>query len=111
LLTGQAGTFYRSNGNGRGANLSATLANEMLSVTYSGSTAQADNYDAGGSFKPAGPSEGTAAWLAGDEVGSSQYKSENQSLGFALRQANHLFEFKFAISTFRIRVFRTSAWT
>jgi iron complex outermembrane receptor protein len=96
LVAGQAGAFYRSNGNGRGANLSATLANEMLSVTYSGSTAQADNFTAGRSFKPSGPSVGTAAWLAGDEVGSSSYKSENQSLGFALRQAEHLLEFKFA---------------
>ena len=95
LLRGQAGAFYRSNGNGRGANLSATLANEMLSVNYSGSTAQADNYTAGGTFKPAGPSLGTSEWLAGDEVGSSQYKSENQSLGFALRYAEHLLELKF----------------
>ncbi len=30
LLTGQAGAFYRSNGDGRGANLSATVANEVL---------------------------------------------------------------------------------
>lgn len=95
LLRGQAGAFYRSNGNGRGANLSATLANEMFSVNYSGSTTQADNYTAGGSFKPAGLSEGTSEWLAGDEVGSSQYKSENQSVGFALRYAEHLLELKF----------------
>ena len=95
LLKGQAGAFYRSNGKGRGANLSATLANEMFSVNYSGSTAQADNYTAGGSFKPAGLSEGTSEWLDGDEVGSSQYKSENQSLGFALRYAEHLLELKF----------------
>jgi len=95
LLTGQAGTFYRSNGDARGANLSATIANEILSVTYAGSTVQANNYDAGGKFKSAGLSEGTAVWLAGSEVGSSQYKSENQSLAFALRQENQLFELKY----------------
>ena len=95
LLTGQAGTFYRSNGDARGANLSATIANEILSVTYAGSTVQANNYDAGGKFKSAGFSEGTAVWLAGNEVGSSQYKSENQSLAFALRQENQLFELKY----------------
>ncbi|MEF8749849.1 MAG: TonB-dependent receptor [Candidatus Accumulibacter propinquus] len=95
LLTGQAGAFYRSNGDGRGANVSATLANEMLSVTYTGSTAQANNYSAGGNFKPAGPSVGTSEWLAGNEVGSSQYKSQNQSLAFALRYAEHLLELTF----------------
>lgn len=95
LLTGQAGAFYRSNGDARGASLSATIANEMLSVTYAGSTVQANNYDAGGKFKPAGLSEGTSAWLAGNEVGSSQYKSENQSLAFALRQENQLFELRY----------------
>ena len=87
LLKGQAGAFYRSNGNGRGANLSATIANEMLSLNYAGSTAQADNYRAGGSFKAAGLSEGTSEWLDGDEVGSSLYKSQNQLLSLALRHA------------------------
>jgi len=95
LHKGQAGAFYRSNGNARGANLSATIANEMLSLSYSGSTAQADNYQAGGKFKPSGLSAGTSEWLSGDEVGSSLYKSENQLLGLALRYAEHLFEFKY----------------
>ena len=31
------------------------LPSEKLSMTYSGSTAQSDNYTAGGDFKPAGP--------------------------------------------------------
>ncbi|WP_291993575.1 TonB-dependent receptor [Candidatus Accumulibacter sp. ACC003] len=95
LLQGQAGAFYRSNGNGQGANLVAMIANEMVSINYSGSTAQADNYRAGDSFKRAGLSDGTTVWLAGDEVGSSSYKAENQSLSFALRQAEHLLELKF----------------
>lgn len=102
LLKGEAGMFYRSNGNAMGANLSATAAGENLSVTYSGSTAQSDNYTAGGDFKPAGPAfiattqslyESTN-WLDGDEVGSTQYKSTNQSLGFALRHENHLLDLK-----------------
>lgn len=102
LLKGEAGTFYRSNGNAMGANLSATAAGEKLSVTYSGSTAQSDNYTAGGDFKPAGlaftdggPSlYNSTRWLDGDEVGSSRYKSTNQSLGFALRHDNHLVDLK-----------------
>ena len=102
LLKGEAGAFYRSNGNAMGANLSATAAGEKLSMTYSGSTAQSDNYTAGGDFKPAGPAfiktmqslyESTN-WLDGDEVGSTQYKSTNQSLGFALRHDNHLVDLK-----------------
>ena len=96
LASGQLGAFYRSNGAARGANLSATMANEMLSVSYSGSLAQAGNYDAGASFKPSGYSAGSSAWLGGDEVGSSQYKSENQSLAFALRHADQLYELKVA---------------
>lgn len=104
LLKGEAGAFYRSNGDGMGANISATAAGENLSVTYSGSTAQSDNYTAGGDFKPAGPAfiggpmspslYTSSKWLDGDEVGSTQYKSTNQSLDFALRHENHLLDLK-----------------
>ncbi len=104
LLKGEAGTFYRSNGNAMGANLSATAASDTLSVTYNGSTAQSDNYTAGGDFKPAGPAfiggmglpsmYNSTNWLDGDEVGSTQYSATNQSLGFALRQDNHLLDLK-----------------
>lgn len=102
LLKGEAGAFYRSNGNAAGANLSTTLASDTLSVTYSGSTAQSGNYTAGGDFKPAGLAfiqtaqslYNSTTWLDGDEVGSSRYKSTNQSLGFALRHENHLLDLK-----------------
>ena len=102
LLKGDAGTFYRSNGNAMGANVSATAAGEKLSVTYSGSTAQSDNYTAGGDFKPSGlafiqtPQSlyNSTKWLDGDEVGSTQYKSTNQSLGFALRHDTYLVDLK-----------------
>ncbi|MDZ7657464.1 MAG: TonB-dependent receptor [Sulfurimicrobium sp.] len=105
LLKGQAGAFYRSNGNVTGGNLSATVANEKLSMTYSGSTVESGNYKAGGDFKPAGPAfraDGrslytSTKWLPGNEVGSSMYKSTNQSLGFALRHENHLVELKLGV--------------
>ncbi|MFA7382256.1 MAG: TonB-dependent receptor [Desulfurivibrionaceae bacterium] len=92
LLKGQAGTFYRSNGNALGGNLSATIANEQLSMTYSGSTAKSDNYKAAKDFKPAGAAatDKPGHWLSGDEVGSTAYKTENHSLDFALRHENHL---------------------
>jgi iron complex outermembrane receptor protein len=105
LLKGQAGAFYRSNGNVTGGNLSATVANEKLSMTYSGSTVESGNYTAGGDFKPAGPAfradsrslYTSTKWLPGNEVGSSMYKSTNQSLGFALRHENHLVELKLGV--------------
>lgn len=102
LLKGEIGTFYRSNGNSTGANVSATAANENLSVTYRASTVKSDDYEAGDSFKPAGRAfindgrsiTNSKNWLSGDEVGSSMYKSSNQSLGVAMRQENHLLELK-----------------
>ncbi|OGS98322.1 MAG: TonB-dependent receptor [Gallionellales bacterium RIFCSPLOWO2_12_FULL_59_22] len=97
LLKGQAGAFYRSNGDAHGGNLSATIATERLSVTYSGSTTEADDYKAGGDFKAAGPAAAGRNWLAGDEVGSSMYKSTNQSLAFALRNQNHMVELKLGV--------------
>ena len=102
LLKGEFGSFYRSNGNAVGANVSATVAGESLSMTYSGSSAQSGNYSAGGDFKPAGPAfiqtmqslYTSTNWLDADEVGSTQYKSTNQSLGFALKHENHLVDLK-----------------
>ena len=97
LLSGQAGTFYRSNGDGYGANFSALYATENLNVTYNGSTAQSNNYTAAQSFKPAGLAAVGQGWLSGDTVGSSSYKSENQDIGFALRHDNHLLELKVGV--------------
>jgi iron complex outermembrane receptor protein len=102
LVKGEAGAFYRSNGHAKGGNLSATAASEIVSVTYSGSTTESQNYHAGSTFKSAGPAfvaDGKSMYtsdhqLAGDEVGSSMYKSTNQSLNFALRHEQHLIELK-----------------
>ena len=101
LVKGQAGAFFRSNGNAKGANFSATLAGENLSVTYSGSTAESGNYEAAKKFK-AGASvtnnkNRDGHWLDGDEVASSYYKSVNQALGIALRHENHLVELKVGV--------------
>ena len=105
LKKGEAGAFYRSNGNVVGGNLSATIASDKVSVTYNGSTAKSDNYTAGGDFKPAGLAFTDAGqslvnstkWLPGDEVGSSMFKSTNQSIGFALRNESHLMELKLGV--------------
>jgi iron complex outermembrane receptor protein len=97
LLKGQAGAFYRSNGHAKGGNVSLTVASDKLSMTYSGSTAEAGNYKAAADFKAAGLAAPGRTWLAGDEVGSSRYKSGNQSVGLALRHENHLVELKLGV--------------
>lgn len=105
LSKGEIGGFYRSNGDVKGGNVAATLANENLSISYRGSTVESGNYKAGGNFKPAGPAFVASAqvpaastkYLPGDEVGSSMYKSTNHLLGMALRHDNHLLELKLGI--------------
>ena len=99
LLKGEAGTFYRSNGNGVGANASATYATEQMSLRYDGAAAQADNYTAAKGFKPAGPAAGNKPthWLGSDEVGATSYKTRNHALGFALRGDAHLVELKLGL--------------
>jgi iron complex outermembrane receptor protein len=69
LIEGQASTFYRSNGNAKGANLAATVADQNLSLTYEGSTAEAGDYKNG----------------HGDTVTSTYYKSSNQELTAAAK--------------------------
>lgn len=97
LLKGQAAAFYRSNNDARGVNLSTTVAGESLSVRYTGATVQANNYDAGDDFKPAGNAAPGSGWLDGDEVGSSYYKSQNHALAFALRQEDYLLELNLGV--------------
>jgi iron complex outermembrane receptor protein len=94
LFQGEAGAFYRSNGHGRGANLSATYATESFNISYAGATAQSDNYQAGGDFKTFTATGRTGHALARDEVGSTAYETRNHTLGVALRGGNHLFEAK-----------------
>ena len=94
LFKGAAGAFYRSNGNAKGGNLSATYATESFSMTYSGATAESDNYAAGGDFKNYDFTGRMGHTLPRDEVGSTAYKTGNHTLGFAFKGGNHLFEAK-----------------
>ena len=84
LLKGQTSTFYRTNGDALGGNISASIANEFAELKYTGSTVQARNYKAGGNFTTTNTKSGN------DVVSSSSYKSENQSLSLALRKDDHL---------------------
>ncbi|MCW9012152.1 MAG: TonB-dependent receptor [Gammaproteobacteria bacterium] len=95
LFKGEVGFFARSNGNAYGDNLKATAASENFSMTYSSSTAEAENYKAGGDFKTQSYVNDVGDHvLDGDEVGSSMYKSTNRSLSFAMRNENHMAELK-----------------
>ena len=103
LVKGEAGVYYRSNGNARGGNLAATYATEQFNLSYSGAIARSDNYDAGGNFKdrlfvagtPAGFTGHPGHTLPADEVGSTAYDTRNHTLGLAFRGGSHLFEAKF----------------
>jgi iron complex outermembrane receptor protein len=94
LIRGEGETFYRSNGNGYGGNISATLASKLLSLNYDGATVQSDNYKAGDDFKPSGPAAKDRGYLPGDEVGSSYYDSTNQFMSVGLQHENHLADVK-----------------
>lgn len=97
LTRASLNTFYKSNNNARGVNASASVANESVYMRYTGSTVEANNYHAGGNFKPAGPAAVGKGWLDGDEVGSSYYHAINHALAFGVHQDNHLFEFKLGL--------------
>jgi iron complex outermembrane recepter protein len=97
LVKGEAGAFYRSNGNGSGANVSGTYATDSLNVTYAGATAKSDDYKAGGDFKSFTATGNAGGTLDKDVVGSTAYKSENQSLSVALKGSDKLFEAKYSV--------------
>lgn len=90
VASGEMGTFYRSNGDAAGANLSATAANDWISIRYSGAYATADNYRAGKNFKAAGQAAPGRGSLSAEEVGSTYYETQNHKLGAALQLDNHL---------------------
>ncbi|WP_417511759.1 TonB-dependent receptor [Methylophaga sp.] len=96
LSKGEIGAFYRSNGDARGANLSATLATDNFSLNYTGSTSKANNYDAANNFKAAQPAASDRGWLDGDEVGSTAYETRNHALNLGFKLDNHLLQVKLA---------------
>ena len=97
ITGGELGAFFRSNGDVTGANLAAFYATDSVSMRYSASTVVADNYKAGDDFKSAGMAAAGRGWLDADEVGSTMYKSTNQSLSMAMKNANHLVELKVGV--------------
>ena len=96
LKQGEVGGFYRSNGNSWGGNLSGTYATDSLSLTYTGSYAQSDNYKAGGDFKDYTFTGRVGHTLDLDEVGSTAYQASNQSLKLGWQNASNLVDFTYA---------------
>jgi iron complex outermembrane receptor protein len=97
LFKGEAGAFYRSNNKARGGNIAATYATDSFNITYSGATSAADNYKAAGDFKTFSATGNGTDTLPLNEVGSSAYKTTNQTLGVAFKGANHLIEAKLGL--------------
>ena len=91
-FSGEAGGFYRSNNNARGANLQISYLTDTTLLSYSGNWSKADNYTAAGRFKTQTASGRPDHQLALDEVGSSAYETQNHSLRFAwqLNQNNSI---------------------
>ncbi len=89
---GQAGTYYRSNGQASGYNLGTTFVGQNVNLTYSASSAKSSNYSAGSDFKAAGLGTAGGPWLAANEVASTAYSAKNQDIGLALRQDKHLLQ-------------------
>ena len=96
LVTGSAGSFYRSNGDNWGANLSGTYATESLSLNYTGAYAQSDNYKAGGDFKDYSFTGREGHTLPLDEVGSTAYEALNQSIKVAWTNGGSLVDFTYS---------------
>ena len=92
LVTGEVGTFYRSNAKAYGGNLSAAIASESINLNYTASSVQSQNYRAAKAFHRTGSGGMLSTWLDGDVVGSSAYRAVNQSVGMALRSGNHLLQ-------------------
>jgi iron complex outermembrane receptor protein len=95
LTTGEIGAFYRSNGDAWGGNIYASAANESFSIAYTASSAQSDNYKAGGNFKTQTGTGNPGQTLPLDEVGSSAYKTWTQQLAFGFQGDGNLVEFKY----------------
>ncbi len=89
LLQGEAGTFFRSNVDGWGGNLSGTFATESVSLNYTGAYTRSDNYQAGDDFKNYTFTGRPGHMLPTDEVGSSAYESSNQTVRLAWQSDGH----------------------
>jgi iron complex outermembrane receptor protein len=95
LTSGEIGSYYRSNGAATGANLSLGFSTDSLNVTYRGSIARSDDYNAGGDFKTFTATGRTGETLPLDVVGSTAYETQNHLLSLSMRKGDDLYEATF----------------
>lgn len=107
---GQIGGFYYSNGDGTGGNISATAANDKISVNYTGSTASANNYSAArnfNSFAYGGPigknmagqpsAQSPSNPVNNSTVASTGFMTTNQAASMAVKLLdNHTVQFQYS---------------
>jgi iron complex outermembrane receptor protein len=91
---GSIGSFYRSNGDGMGGNVSATAATENFFLSYEGAYAKSDNYYAGGDFVKFPLTSTITKVLPKNEVGSTAFETQNHLATLAYKNKDQLIEFK-----------------
>ena len=89
---GKLQTFFKSNNDAAGLNLSLSQFNQDTALKYFGSFVEANNSFAGSSFKNAGLAASDRGYLAGDEIGSTRFKNQNHKFTIAKKDQNQFYE-------------------
>ncbi len=105
VVKGELGAYFRSNGNARGLNVSASMATETLHVAYSGALARSDNQRAGGDFKTTPGTGRVGHDLPLDEIGSTAFETRNHSLSLAQRSGGHLLELRLGLQDLPLQLY------
>jgi iron complex outermembrane receptor protein len=92
IIHGKLQTFYKSNNDAAGLNLSFSRANQDTAVKYFGSFVEANNSFSGSSFKDASLAASDRGYLAGDEIGSTRFKNQNHKFTLVKKDQNHFYE-------------------
>ena len=90
--SGKLQTFFKSNNDAVGLNLSLSQFNQDTALKYFGSFVEANNSFAGSSFKNAGLAASDRGYLAGDEIGSTRFKNQNHKFTIAKKDQNQFYE-------------------
>ena len=88
----RAQSYFKSNNETIGVNYAATARSVSSSIRYHGSGVKGKNYHAGGDFKDAGQAASDRGYLAGDEVGSTQFKNTSHQLNLSKKIANDIYD-------------------
>ena len=92
ISSGKLQTFFKSNNDAAGLNLSLSQFNQDTALKYFGSFVEANNSFAGSSFKNAGLAASDRGYLAGDEIGSTRFKNQNHKFTIAKKDQNQFYE-------------------